>query len=168
MRSVKRLVSGFVLGAVMLIPAHTMAGGLAKAIVRGATKSVSKTWSGAATRTLRRDLVRDRAARVRPLAKDRTVFRYTSKAQARNETRKGIQPGSHMTSHTSAGRPLSPARAQRRYGLPRKPEVRATIRIPQGQPVRVNKAIGGRPGIGEFTSTKRVPRGAIEKVVPLR
>jgi hypothetical protein len=56
----------------------------------------------------------------------------------------------------------------RRYGLPRKPEVRERIRLPKGQRVRHNKVVGGERGAAELTSPKRVLSPAIKKVVPLR
>jgi hypothetical protein len=73
-----------------------------------------------------------------------------------------------MTAGTTAGRPLSSVQVQRRYGLPQQPEVRETIRLPKGQPIRPNKVIGGAAGVGEVTSTRRVPSVAVVKVVPLR
>jgi len=154
--------------AAIVLPSAVEAGSLAKAATRGATRSVTKAWRGAAAKTLRRDLLRDRASRVHSLAKNRTVFRYTTKVQARQELRRGIRPGRHMTARTTAGRPLSPVRAQRRYGLPQQPEVRETVRLPKGYPVRPNRVVGGAAGVGEVTSTKRVPSAAVVKVVPLR
>lgn len=163
----KNLLAGLLVMAIAL-PSAAEAGGLAKAVFRGATKSASKTLRGSTARTLRKDFLRDRATRVRPLFQNRRVFRYTTKAQARQELRNGIRPRSHMTARTTAGRPLSPVQAQRRYGLPRRPEVRETIRLPKGQPIRPNKVVGGAVGVGELTSSKRVSPGTIEKVMPLR
>lgn len=158
----------WLLAMAVVLPSAAEAGSLAKAATRGATRSVTKAWRGAATKTLRRDLLRDRATRVRSLAKNRTVFRYTTKAQARQELRRGLRPGSHMTARATVGRPLSPVQARRRYGLPQQPEVREAIRLSQGQPIRSNRVIGGKAGVGEVTSTKRVPSAAVVKVVPLR
>jgi len=154
--------------AAMVLPSAAEAGSVAKAAARGATRSVAKAWRGAATKTLRRDLLRDRATRVRSLARNRTVFRYTTKVQARQELRRGIRSGSHMTARATAGRPLSPVQARRRYGLPQRPEVRETVRLPKGRPVRSNRVVGGAAGVGEVTSTRRVPSVAVVKVVPLR
>lgn len=158
----------WLLAMVLVMPSAAEAGSVAKAAARGATQSVAKAWRGAAAKTLRRDLLRDRATHVRLLSKDRAVFRYTTKARARRELQRGIRPGSHMTARATAGRPLSLTQAQRRYGLPQKPEVRETIRLSQGQPIRSNRAIGGKAGVGEVTSTIRVPSTAVAKVVPLR
>jgi hypothetical protein len=163
----KSIVAWF-FAAVLVLPSAAEAGSVAKAAARGATRSVTKAWRGAAAKTLRWDLLRDRATHVRLLSKDRAVFRYTTKAQARQEIRKGIRPGRHMTARATAGRPLSPALAQRRYGLPQQPEVRETIRLSKGQPVRLNKAIGGAAGMGEVSSTRRVPSAAVVRIVPLR
>jgi len=167
MKLKKNLLVGLLVTTIAL-PSAAEAGSLGKAVFRGATKSASKTLRGSAARTLRRDFLRDRATRARPLFQNRRVFRYTTKAQARQELQRGIQPGSHMTAHATGGRPLSPTQAQSRYGLPQKPEVRETVRLPKGQPIRPNKAVGGAAGVGEFTSSRRVPPEAIEKVVPLR
>lgn len=161
------LFAGLLLGA-LLFTGAAEGGGLGKAVARGAARSAARALRGSPARTLRRDLLRDRATRVRPLPKDRTVYRYTSRDRVREELRRGIPPGSHMTSRGGAGRPLTPEQAQRRYGLPQKPEVRETVRLPKGQPTRTNRAIGGAPGVGETTSSKRVPPEAIKKVTPLR
>ncbi|MBI2525335.1 MAG: hypothetical protein HYV93_05070 [Candidatus Rokubacteria bacterium] len=117
---------------------------------------------------LRRDLARDRATLARPLARERTVHRYTTADRARVEVRTGIARGSHMTSHAVRGRPPAASQAQARYGLRNAPEVRETVRLPGGHPARVNRTVGGAPGVGEITSPKRVPPSAIERVVPLR
>jgi len=117
---------------------------------------------------VRRDLLRDQATASATLPKPRTVFRYTSAGRARTELRTGIAPRRHMTAHGGRGRPLGAARAQERFGLPRRPGVRETIRLPQGQPVRSNRALGGSAGMGELTSPRRVPPQAITRVVPLR
>lgn len=144
----------------------TAEAGLGKAAMRGAWRSSTrKLWGRSATQVMRRDLARDSAIKARPLARSRTVFRYTSKAQARSELRRGIGPGRHMTSHGGPGHPLSSATAQKRYGLLGRPQVRETIRLPKGQPVRTAKALGGRPGVGELTSTKRLSPLAISNVV---
>lgn len=166
---IRKSLPAWLFVTVMILPSTIEAGGVAKAAARGATKSVTKAWrEAAATKTLRRDFLRDRATRVHSLAGNRAVFRYTTKAQARQELQRGIRPGNHMTARTTAGRPLSPTQAQRRYGLPQKPEVRETVRLSQGQPIRSNRVIGGEAGVGEVTSTIRVPSTAVAKVVPLR
>jgi hypothetical protein len=161
------LFVGLLLGAYFL--ASGVEGGtLGRAAARGAARSAGRALRGSPARTLRWERLRDGATRVRPLPKDRTVFRYTSKERAREELRGGLPPGSHMTSRGGAGRPLTPEHAQRRYGLPQKPEVRETVRLPKGQPTRSNRSIGGAPGVGETTSSKRVRPEAIKKVTPLR
>ena len=161
------LFVGLLLGALLLTSAAE-GGSLGKAAARGAARSAARALRGTPAQTLRRDLLRDRATRVRPLPKDRTVFRYTSKDRAREELRKGIPPGSHMTSRGGPGRPLSPEHAQRRYGLPERPVVRETVRLPKGQPTRSNRSVGGAPGVGETTSSRPVAPEAIKKVTPLR
>ena len=116
----------------------------------------------------RKDQSRDPRSQAKPLQRDRTVYRYTTKKRAEQESSKGIPPGAHMTSRGGAGRPPSAGQAQRQYGLPRKPEVRETVRVPQGQPSRLNKVYGGKAGKGELTSTQRVPSKSVQKVVPLK
>ena len=163
----KYLLAGLLMMAIAM-PSAIEAGGLAKAAFRSAAGGSTRMFRRTTAKTLRRDLLRDRTTPVHALSKNRTVFRYTTRAQARQEFRSGIRPGSHLTARATAGRPLSPVQAQRRYGLPRRPEVRETIRLPKGYPTRPNRVVGGTAGVGEFTSSKRVPAEAIEKVVTLR
>lgn len=159
------MLAGLLILATGLLPL-TAEAGLGRAVARGAWRSSTRKIGGkSAAQVLRRDLARDSAIKARPLAGSRTVFRYTSKAKASSELRRGILPGRHMTSRGGSGRPLSGAAAQRRYGLLRRPKVRETIRLPKGQPVRTAKAMGGRPGVGELTSTKRLSPTAITNVV---
>jgi hypothetical protein len=155
----RSLLVGLLLLTTALPPAAE-AGGLGKATARGTAKSIAKA--------LRGDRLRDQATRVRPLPKDRTVFRYTTRERAQQELRQGIPAGRHLTARGTPGRPLSPTQAQRRYGLPQPPEARETVRLPKGQPVRPNKALGGAPGVGELTSPQRIPPAAVTTVVPLR
>jgi hypothetical protein len=132
------------------------AGSLGKVIARSAIKKI-----------LRRDLARDAATVAKPLAKPRTVYRYTSGTRAAREAQQGLAPDSHMTSVARPGRPLSAEAAQRRYGLPSKPEVRETLRL-EGQPVRHNKVLGGERGYGEITSPEKIPSESIRRIVPLQ
>lgn len=165
MRRGRIILAGLLILATGLLPLMAEAG-LGKAAMRGAWRgSTRKLWGRSATRVMLRDLARDSAIKARPLARSRTVFRYTSKAQARTELRRGILPGRHMTSRGGPGRPLSRISAQKRYGLRRPPQVRETIRLPKGVPVRSAKALGGRPGVGELTSSKRLLPSAISNVV---
>lgn len=164
----RRAVLTMLIGA-WLVADHAEAGGLGRAAARGLSRGLFRrsAVSRSGSTLLRRDLVRDRAIKARPLSRQRTVFRYTSKTQATAELRKGILPGRHMTPHGGPGRPLRSATAMTRYGLPRHPGARETIRLPKGQPIRSAKAVGGGPGVGELTSSKRLPSGAIARVVPL-
>jgi hypothetical protein len=116
----------------------------------------------------RKDQSRDARSQAKPLPKARTVYRYTTKKRAEQESAKGIPTGAHMTSRGVAGRPPSAGRAQSQYGLRRKPEVRETVRVPQGQPSRLNRVYGGKAGTGELTSTQRVPSKSVQKIVPLK
>lgn len=165
-RLTRWVMLGMLIGA-WLITAQAEAGGLGKAAARGLSRGLFRrsTISRSRPALLRRDLVRDRAIKARPLTRQRTVFRYTSKARARTEISRGIPPGRHMTSNGGSGHPLSRVAAQTRYGLPRRPQVRETIRLPKGYPVRTAKVVGGRPGVGELTSPKRLSPTAITNVV---
>jgi hypothetical protein len=150
-------------------PAEPANAWLGRAILRGGVKSVTRrAVEKSIASLLRRDLARDATSQIKLLPAPRTVFRYTTQAQARRELARGIAPGRHMTSHARPGRPLRAARAKERYGLPQEPEVRETVRLPAGQPVRVNRVVGGEPGRAELTSPSWVPPTAIKKVVPLR
>jgi hypothetical protein len=163
---VRKAVPAALIG-VWLIVAQAEAGGLGKAAARGLSRGLFRRSAISRSRTalFRRDLVRDRAIKARPLTRQRTVFRYTSKARARTELRRGVASGRHMTANGGPGRPLSRVAAQKRYGLPRRPQVRETIRLPKGYPVRTAKVVGGRPGVGELTSSRRLSPTAITNVV---
>lgn len=169
MRSRFHVLAAVVLAATISVPPTAHAGLLERALARGAARSVGKSLRTAPTRTLRQiDLWRHGRTPVHRLTKPRTVFRYTTRPRARTEISKGIPPGRHMTSHAGPGRPLRAERAKQRFGLPQRPDARETVRLPKGQPVQFNRALGGKPGTGELVSPKRVPPKAIEKVVPLR
>jgi hypothetical protein len=117
---------------------------------------------------LARDVQRDAATKALPLARPRMVHRYTTIERARHESRHGIPPSTHMTSKARPGRPLSSESAKNRFGLPRVPNVRETIRLPRGTLVRPNKVLGGQPGFGELTSPRRIPPGAIVRLTPVK
>jgi len=119
-------------------------------------------------RLFRQEAARDAASVAKPLMRPRTVYRYVSRERAAQEIRQGLAQGKHMTSVARPGQPLSPEAAQRRYGLVDKPEVRETIRLPQGFQARHNRVWAGEPGVGEITSPEKVPPGAIRNVVPLQ
>ncbi len=146
---------GLMLGLALISPAE--AGGFGKALGRSMMK-----------RVLRADLIRDRGTVAKVLVKPRTVFRYTSRTQAAQEAKYGLAPRTHMTSTGGPGRPLSAQAAQKRYGLPAKPQVRETLRLNANHAVKHNKALGGAPGYGELTSPKRISPNAIRRIVPLR
>lgn len=164
MRMGKGGLAGLLILATSILPLTVEAGGLGRAAARGAWRSSARIWRRSPAQMMRRDLVRDSAIKARPLARPRTVFRYTTKQRASVELRRGIPPGRHMTANGGPGRPLSRVAAQKRYGLPQRPGVRETIRLPKGQPVRTAKALGGRPGVGELTSSKRLSPTVITNV----
>jgi len=131
--------------------------------------SLSKTFARAAmSKILKRDLARDAATAAKPLARSRQVWRYTTRTQAAREARYGLAPRRHMTSQTTRGRPPSASTAQHHYGLPKRPQIRETWRLPAGTPVRSNKVLGGAPGVGELTSSKRLPPENLVRTMPLK
>jgi hypothetical protein len=117
---------------------------------------------------LRRDAARDATTRSVRLTNSRAVARYTSQTRARLERRTGISSGSHFTSRLHRGRPMSSKNARLRLGLPKRPSVRESVVLRKGTQVRFNKALHGRPGIGEITIVRRVPRENIQRIVRLR
>ncbi len=149
---------------VLAVPGPVAAGGLAGAIERGAAKALSK-------RSLFRLFARDARIHartlVRPLEQPRTVFRFTSKSEAARSLRTGVAPDRHLTAGGGAGRPLGAAAATRRYGLPRPPEARITIRLPKGQPVQPHKVVGGARGVGTIASPRGIPAQSVRRVVPI-
>jgi hypothetical protein len=141
------------------------AGGKAagRAISRRGARSVER----ALPRILARDAERDAASAARTLSRSRSFQRYVTGGRLRQELRSGIAPGRHMAP-ARIGRPLSGLSAQRRYGLPKAPRYRETVRLPRGFPMKLNRAIGGQPSFGEAISPRRIPLQSIQKVVPLR
>lgn len=129
-----------------------------------ASKSAAKrAWR----RLFAREAARDAATPAKPLPKSTSVWRYTSKEEAEAAARQGLAPNKHLTAKTTPGRPPRAKTAQERYGLAREPEVRMKIELPEGQPVRRNKAVGGAPGVGEITSPKKLPPEAVKGVTLL-
>jgi hypothetical protein len=160
-------------------PAVAEAGALGRLFGRGATKApiprgtpapyaTAKAKPAQPKNLFKQDLRNHRATPVRPLEKDRTVFRYTTKEQARQAQHKGLPPGSHMTARGGRGRPLTSDHAQSRYATPKKPDARITVHLDKGQPVRSNK-VAGAPDQRrrELTSPERIPRSSIVGVTPL-
>lgn len=117
-----------------------------------------------AKKLLARDLARDAITTAKALPASRTVQRFTTLQQAKREARVGLPPGTHMTPGLRRGRPLSGEGAARRYGLLRQPTARETIVLPKGTPIRVNKALGGKAGVGELTSPRRVASAAVVRI----
>lgn len=143
------------------------AGPLGKIVGRSAARAAARRAAPRMARALAKDLVNHRNAPVGKLAAPRTVFRYTTRGLAAKDAAKGIAPFRHLTSRGGPGRPLSAANAAKRYGLPRRPDVRETIRLGRGQTVILNKAQAGRRGVGEAVSPRRIDRSAIKRVVVL-
>jgi hypothetical protein len=142
--------------------------GLARSTERSTLRSAEKQAVRSSLQIQRKDAWNHLHTPVRPLPAPRTVYRYTSPVQARRELHTGIAPSRHMTARAPAGRPPSPATAAKQYGLRKLPSVREKVQLPKGFPVRHDKVPGGRPGIGEITSRRRVPPSAIKRITPLQ
>jgi hypothetical protein len=177
MKQLIRVVAGGLALLLASSPAAAEAGGFGRLLGHGGAKApVTKAAAqharpkpAAPSSTFQQDLKNHRNAPVHPLQKDRTVFRYTTKGQARDGQRKGLSPGAHMTARGGPGRPLTPEHAQSRYALPRKPDTRITVHLKDGQPVRSNK-IAGAPDqrYREITSPARTPRSDVAGLTPLK
>lgn len=178
-----RKLSRSVVGVLLLVGVPTVsAAGLGKAFFRGTARSImsrsSKTAAAsfvgsarksAAIKTARSEIfARDIHGPVTKLSADRTVFRYTTRAKARSEITRGIPQRRHFTSAATAGRPLSPINAQKQYGLPQRPAVRETIRVPQGTAVQFGRVKNGKPGLGEIFTRDRVSKSHIVGRVRLK
>ena len=116
----------------------------------------------------RRDLSRDRATPPKILPHDRIVNRFTTLPRAKVEARRGLSAGTHLTSRVHPGRPLSASGAQKRFGLSILPEARERVLLKQGTSVRLNKALGGKPGVGEITIVKPAPKTVLNGVRRIR
>ncbi len=163
-----KLVFALILTLTCLGTIELRAAGAGRAVARGAARGAVRSFSKKAPSLLRRDWLRDRVTPAKPLSKPRTVFRYTTRAQAKQELKRGIAPRSHMTAQAAPGRPPSPAGAQQHFGLPEKPDVREKISLPKGLPTRHNRTLGGKPGVGELTSPRRISGDRIQNTVPLQ
>jgi hypothetical protein len=141
---------------------------LKRAIVRGATRSAARSLRLRPTLIKRLDLAKHMKTVPKPLKTERIVQRYTSKKQALHEAKRGLAPNTHMTAIAHRGRPLTGDVAKQRYGLLASPQVRETIRLTKGIPVRHNRATGAARGVWELTSPKRMPATVIKKITPLK
>jgi hypothetical protein len=162
-----RRLTLFAMLFVVVIPGASH-GQLGRILAQSAERRGARSASRSFLSTLRRDLLRDRATPARSLVKDRSVFRYTTKERARLETSAGLSEGTHFTSHSASGRPLSAASAQRRLGLPTRPTVREKVVLRKGTRVRLNKALGGKRGYGEISLAQHAPPTDVRRVVRLR
>src|SRR2546428_8373969 len=99
----RRVTLVFVLLLGTFINPRAAWGQLGKALARGTERNLAKSAGRSWFSIFRRDLFRDRATRAEKLAANRSVFRYTTNAQARVESRAGIPAGSHLTSHAGPG-----------------------------------------------------------------
>lgn len=170
--AVAALLGAFVVVGGGVLPPPAEAGGFGKALFSRALKGGVKGQAARSAKPvtqqmLKREAARDAATAAKPLAAPRTVHRYTTAERAAQEAKHGLKPGTHMAPNARSGRPLTADNARDRYGLPTRPEVRETIVLPKGHPVRHNRALYGQPGWGELTSPKALPPDAVRRVVPL-
>lgn len=166
---INRVLALLMLVIVSAVPLQADAGGKGKIIAQALEKKLAlKKWDRRIEQAGVKDLARDRAATPKPLAKDRVVSRFTSKSQAEYERKHGLDAGIHMTSREiHPGRAPSGKTAMETYGLKIPAEARETVRIPRGTLVKINKAYGGKKGIGEMTLAERLPPAAVKKVILL-
>lgn len=171
------VLRALVVSAMALSPITADAGSFGRAFERGALRSLGRAAGRGAERGalrarprsfFREERLRDLRTAPKPLARPRTVYRYVPAPRAKVELRHGIPAGRHFTSRRAVGRPLGALRAQKVYGLTRRPGAVETVRIPTKQPLRANKVLGGSPGRGEVTSPKRLPPAAIRGVHRIR
>lgn len=73
-------------------------------------------------------------------------------------------PPTHMTLGLRRGGPFSGDGAARRYGLLRQQNAHETIVLPAGTPIRVNKAQGGKAGVGKLTSPRSIASAATVRI----
>jgi hypothetical protein len=135
---------------------------------RAVARSLERRPAPGIANTLRRDLSRDHVTPPSILSRDRIVNRYTMLPRARVEVRRGLTSGTHLTSRVRPGRPLSANSAQKRLGLPNRPEAQEHVLLKRGTSVRFNKALGGKPGVGEITIVKQAPRTVVQSVRRIR
>ncbi len=172
----KRFVTLVIACAIVLGISDCWAGS-GRAVVRAVSKAVSKsTAEKTAKAPLSKDFkaifARDRKMHsvtpAKPAPRDRIVERYTTMKQAQHERKYGLAKDSHMTSRVHHGRPYSAETARNRLGIAGRVDAKETIRIPKGQPLRNNKALGGAPGVGETSSPKPLPKEAVLDVKAIR
>jgi hypothetical protein len=135
---------------------------------RGLTRNLGRRSESEMANIWHRDLSRDHATPPKILSRDRMVNRYTTLPRAKAEARGGLSSGTHLTSRVSPGRPLSALSAQNRLGLLIRPEAREKVLLKQGTSVRFNKALGGKPGVGEITIVTPAPKTVLRDVRRIR
>lgn len=143
-----------------------------KSVERAATRGVATKLASKAPRTMPRilkmDRWRDSQIPILRLTRPRSVYRYTTSAQANTYRRSGVPSGVHFTVKAGPGRPLTSISAKERYGLPRIPTARVEVILPKGAAVKTGKVIGGQPGYGELKTYRRpLPPAAVKAVLPL-
>ena len=162
MRSLHLIAVAVVL-AVTCYAQPSSAGGAATAVTNAAKRRIE---AALCRQELKREALRDLNTPVTRLPESRIVWRYTTRQHAQLEQRAGIASNRHLTAQRSGSKPLSACSAQWRFGLCELPEVRETIVLPKGTPVRINTAWRGLAQ--EITSPQPLPPTAIIEVRPLQ
>jgi hypothetical protein len=144
-----------------------------KTVDRAATRGVGTTLASKAPRPtpmiLKMDRLRDSQIPIMRLTRPRSVYRYTTSAQANTYRRNGVPSGVHFTVKAGPGRPLTSISAKERYGLPRIPTARVEVILPKGATVKAGKVIGGQAGYGELKTYRRpLPPSTVQAVVPIQ
>ena len=146
---------------IILILLHVSPNADARSIAKAPKSAKGKE---AMSDLLCRDTARDFATKPKPLEKDTKVRRFVS---TKKELQHDLPANKHMTAPIGAGRLPGGKRAQKQYGLPKVPKYAGTIKLEKGTPVRKNKALGGEPGRGEFTSPKSIKKNNITNIIKL-
>lgn len=158
-----------VAGVFLMILAPSAAAQASRALVRALERrAAERAVRHEAMSVLRRDAARDAGVAATTLNKNLTTHRYVTGKKLLPELQRGLRPGAHTSSRALPGRPPNAATAQRIFGLPERPAWRLRIEWPKGWPVRKAKALGGRPGVGEITSRRALPRSAVKGAIRLR
>ena len=152
----KRTAIFSVVSAMLCVLLVTLSAGCGRVSER-----VGRSAAKRAASVLGRDLARDTASRTVRLGREIRVFKYMTEGDKAVAQRFGFQPRTHFTPSAKPGRPLSGVAAQKRYGLPSRPDERLTVAIPKGTPVKPNKVIGGAPGYGELRIERPLPPESI-------
>lgn len=163
----RKWMSAVAVLSVALAVATPLQAGVARSAVRDSQRAAAKSLKRIPA-ALAKDAARDSRTPARTLSRSRLAFRYVDRSALQREVRRGFAKGTHFTSTAGPGRPLSPLGARLRYGLPKSPTHRESVRLRPGDRVRLNKVVGGnRAGLGEASLAARIPWSRTERVIRL-